>query len=87
MQIVQTAPTLLSRHGPKEVWVEVDSSHPDIMVNRFQIDTASKLQTGTTNVEKIEPEPLENGPFTQYRIVEGIKDLSGVPRFVRLLAS
>ena len=69
-EIVQHAPCLLRASGTRELWMEVDSSHPTKISTSFN---ESRGYVGTTY-----------NMFSQYASVQEINDLSGRPRFIRM---
>ena len=76
--ILQLGPSLLSREGPRELWMEVARRHPkDIeeLVKEQQMWNDANSSNNNGNNGKSTP---------HFEFVEGMSDLSGNPRFVRL---
>ena len=60
--ILSSAPSLLSSDGTREIWMEVDCSHPSAIKGHCC------------------------GNKHRYELIEDRNDLSGNPRFVKLIA-
>lgn len=74
-EIVQRCPRLLRKGGPRQLWMEVDTSHPEAMQRWFGLE-GSIGGDGERQVE-------ECGAFGVTRF-EWMTDMSQRPRFVRL---
>lgn len=76
-QILNLALSLLSTEGTRELWMEVDTSHPALIIEKYNNHNSKNFHVNSAS---------GSSKGNSYVSIEGKKDMMGNPRFVKLVA-